>query len=278
MELGLRDRVAIVTGASRGFGRATAGVLAREGCRLGVCARSEERLREAAAELEAEGVEALARVCDVFDAEQARDFVEAVAERFGGVDILVNNVGGLHDPVRALFADTTDEVWLRTFEMNVVQSVRLTRLCLPHMRARGGGAVVNIGSISGVRPSGFDAHYCTAKAAMIMQSRSLAQELGRLGIRINTVSPGSAWWPGNVWDVIREAYPEDYGDMVRSTPFGRLTAPEDVADVVAFLVSDRARWVHGANIQVDGGQEGAGIEPGLLADLRRKRAGRHKEA
>jgi len=277
MDLGLTGKVAIVTGASSGFGLATAKGLAREGCRLAVCARREAKLLAAAREIGAEGGEVLAQPCDVFEAAQAEAFVSAAVERFGGVDILVNNVGGFHEPLRAMFEDTTDEVWTRTYEMNVVQSARMTRLCLPHLKARGGGAVVNIGSISGVRPSGFDAHYCTAKAAMIMQSRSLAQELGRFGVRINTVSPGSAWWPGNVWDVVRRAYPREYKEMLSKTPFGRLTAPEDVADVVVFLVSERARWVHGAHIQ-DGGQEAAGIAPALLAELRRRRRGKHKDS
>jgi len=263
MDLGLTGKVAIVTGASSGFGLATAKGLAREGCRLAVCARREAKLLAAAREIEAEGAEVLARPCDVFQADQAEAFVRETAERFGGVDVLVNNVGGLHEPLRAMFEETTDKVWARTFEMNVVQSARMTRLCLPHMKARGG--------------SGFDAHYCTAKAAMIMQSRSLAQELGRFGVRINTVSPGSAWWPGNVWDVVRRAYPHEYEEMLSKTPFGRLTAPEDVADVVVFLVSERARWVHGAHIQVDGGQEGAGIAPALLAALRQRRGGKHKD-
>ena len=277
MDLGLSGRICIITGASSGFGLATAKVLAQEGARLVVCARREERLQRAADAIRVDGAEVFAQACDVFDAAQAEAFVDAVVEALGGIDILINNVGGLHEPERAMFADTTDDVWMKTLEMNVVQSVRMTRLCRPHMIARGGGAVLNIGSISGVRPSGFDAHYCTAKAAMIMQSRALAQELGRDGIRINTLSPGSARWEGNVWDVIRDAHPDTYADMVGKTPFGRFGRAEDVADVAAFLVSDRARWIHGANIQVDGGQEAVGIDPVMLAALRRQRGGKHKE-
>lgn len=270
MDLGLKGRVAIVTGASRGFGRAIALALAREGCELALCARGAPRLRRVTAQVKAAGAGVFWQACDVFQPDQAARFVRSAAEALGRLDILVNNVGGLHEPERALFEATTDTVWQRTFEMNVLQAVRLTRLCLPHLKKRG-GVVLNIASISGLRPSGFDAHYGTAKAAVIMLSRTLAQELGQYRIRVNSLSPGSACWPGSVWDVIRKAYPKEYKELVGSMPFRRLARPEDIADVAAFLVSDRARWIHGANIQVDGGQEARGIAPRLLAELRRRR-------
>ncbi len=207
MDLGLTGAIALITGASRGIGLATAQSLAAEGCRLILSARTEADLAEAAQALAPADVTTF--VADVTVPEQAEALVAQAAAVHGGFDILVNNVGGSQGG-RTL-AESTDADWLRTLELNLFQTVRMMRLSIPHMAGRPHPAVVNISSISGWIPQlAGSGQYGAAKAALIFDADLWARELWAHGIRLNTVSPGSILTEGNGWDRYRQANPEGY--------------------------------------------------------------------
>ena len=254
MDLGLTDKVAIVTGSSRGLGLASAKALAAEGCRVCLCARGAARLRDAAAEVSAvarskDYVTAVA--ADVSGAGGVQAVVDGAVSAFGGIDILVNNVGlagggGL--------LDTTDAQWQESFDQTLLPAVRASRLAVPHMQKRGGGAIVIIASIFG-REAGGRMTYNAVKAAEISLAKSLAQQLASSNIRVNSVSPGSILFEGGSWARRQQADPAGIAEFVRrELPFGRFGKPEEVGDVVAFLCSPRASWISGTSVVVDGCQ------------------------
>jgi 3-oxoacyl-[acyl-carrier protein] reductase len=252
MDLKLAGKIALVTGSSRGIGLATARAFAAEGCRLMLSARSAEHVADAARELRATGAEVAAHTADVAMPEDAAALVDAAVAAYGGIDILVNNVGGGGGGARV--ADSTDEDWRGALERNLIQTVRMMRLALPHMKGRPGAAVVNIASISGWSPQlAMSGQYGAAKAALIFDTERWALEFVPHGIRVNTVSPGSILVEGNGWDRYRLANPDYYADYVRyGFPMGRLGTAEEVADVIVFTASPRAHWINGRNIPVDG--------------------------
>jgi 3-oxoacyl-[acyl-carrier protein] reductase len=252
MDLRLAGKVVLITGSSRGIGFATAKAFATEGCRVMLSARSAEALRDAEAALLASGATAASHAADVTRPDDAASLVEAAVRVFGGIDILVNNVGG-GGGGRGI-ADSTDEDWRATLEMNLLQTVRMMRLALPHMRGRAGAAVVNVSSISGWSPQLVGSgQYGAAKAALIFDTERWALEFVPHGIRVNTVSPGSILAEGNGWDRYRLANQANYDDYLRNGfPMGRLGTAEEVADVIVFLASPRAHWINGRNIPVDG--------------------------
>src|SRR3954469_13656070 len=252
MDLKLADRIVLITGSSRGIGLATAKAFAAEGCRIMLSARSAEQLHEAEAELRGTGAQAAAHVADVSDPAGAARLIEATLAAHGGIDILVNNVGGGGGGARIL--DSTDEDWRGALERNLIQTARMMRLALPHMRGRPGAAVVNIASISGWSPQlAMSGQYGAAKAALIFDTERWALEFVPYGVRVNTISPGSILVEGNGWDRYRLASPELFDDYVRhGFPMGRLGAAGEVADVIVFVASPRAHWINGRNIPVDG--------------------------
>ncbi len=252
MDLHLKDKVALITGSSRGIGLATAKAFAAEGCRLVLSGRSDSALAEAAGVLRNEGASVATKVADVSVPDDAAAVVQAAVSAFGGIDILVNNVGGGGGGPR--IADSTDDDWRKVLEMNLIQTVRMMRLALPHMKDRPGAAVINIASISGWSPQlAMSGQYGAAKAALIFDTERWALEFVPYGIRVNTVSPGSILVPGNGWDRYRTASQANYDDYVRhGFPMGRLGSAEEVADVIVFTASPRAHWINGRNIPVDG--------------------------
>jgi 3-oxoacyl-[acyl-carrier protein] reductase len=252
MDLGLSGSIVLITGASRGIGRATAAAFAAEGCHLVLTARGAAALEETAAALRGSAPSVTALAADATDAAAAEAVVEAAVAAHGGIDVLVNNVGGSSGGRR--LADTTDADWQRSFELNVGHTVRMMRLAAPHMAGRAHPAIVNVSSVSGWVPqlSG-SGQYGAAKAALIYNTEFWALDLWSKGIRVNTVSPGSILIEGNGWDRYRQADPAGYAGYVEhGFPMGRLGTGEEVADVIVFLASSRAHWINGRNIPVDG--------------------------
>lgn len=247
MDRELGGRVAIVAGASRGIGRATAVTLAAEGCRVVLAARGEDALREAEAEAQATGAETLAIPCDLTTAADAERLVSATAKHFGRIDALVTSI---HFSARG----TEDEAWRESFDVLFLPAARLTRLVIPHMQAVGGGAIVHLSSIFGKEAGGQPA-YNAMKAALISHAKAMALALAPDGIRVNTVAPGSVSAPGGTWWKRQQDDPEAMERFVKENiPLGRFGTAQEIANVVAFLCSPKASWVTGATYVVDGGQ------------------------
>ncbi len=246
MDLGLRGKNVIVTGASRGIGRATALTFAEEGANVAICARGAETLEQTRSEIAALGVTAFAAPCDVGDADSLAGFLDAAREALGGVDVLVNNTSG--------FGVADDETgWSASLAVDVMGSVRACWRVVPWMAERGGGAIVHISSTSGME-AGSPPAYAAAKAALISHSKTLANALAPQGIRVNCVAPGSIEFPGGLWEQVKTHNPSQY-EAIRSTiPFGRLGTDTEVAAAVVFVASPRASWVSGVTLPVDGVQ------------------------
>lgn len=250
MDLGLRGRVAIVTGSSRGIGRAIAESLAAEGVRVMLNARTEGALRTTELALRESGAEVQATVADVMTAEGCQNLVASTRSAFGKVDILVSNVGGS----QAASIDAPDEQWQEGFDWTVWPSLRLARLVAPEMRARRSGVILMIASIFG-REWGGRPGYQVAKSAQISLANALAREVATDNVRVLSVSPGSILFEGGSWWRRQQADPEAITQFVqRELPLGRFGTPREVADVVTFLCSDRASLVTGCSIPVDGAQ------------------------
>lgn len=251
MDLGLRGKVALVTGSSRGIGRAIATGFAHEGCRVSICARGRETLEQTAAGLRETGTEVLATATDLAKAAGIEQVVNETLKAFGRVDILVNNVGGSRG---GDFLLTGDDDWQMALDLNLFAAIRASRLAIPRMQEQGGGAIINIASIYG-RESGGTAPYNAAKAAVISLAKQLARQYAAYHIRVNSVAPGSILFPGGSWARRVEADPEGMAAFVKADmPYGRFGRPEEVANVVVFLASDKASLVSGACIAVDGCQ------------------------
>ena len=253
MDLELSGKTAIVSGASRGIGRAIALGLAAEGCNLVISARGAEALEATAHDICDLGVKVDALVQDAVESDAGERLVGAAVEGFGGVDIVVANVGGNR---RKDFADVSDEDWSDLVELNFMTQVRPARAAIPVMKEAGSGSIVFISSIFGREVGGAGLSlYNTTKSALISVAKIMALELAPHGIRVNSVAPGSVRHPGGSWDKRCEADPEGMRKFVEANlPIGRFGTAEEIADVVAFLASARASLITGACINVDGGQ------------------------
>jgi len=250
MDLGLKGKVAMITGASKGLGRAMAKAFGDEGVKLSICARGEADLKDAAAEFQKLGFEILARAADVTKSADMTKWLNDTVSRFGGVDILVNNAGGAKP---GALGELSEEAWRETFELNFFSAVRLARMTADQMQARG-GVIINIRSIYG-RESGGPLTYNSSKAAMISFTKMLARETAAKNVRINSIAPGSIQYPGGSWERRFKENPAFEKDFIsHETPAGRLGRPEEVAYAVVMLASPRASWINGAILPVDGAQ------------------------
>jgi 3-oxoacyl-[acyl-carrier protein] reductase len=251
MELGLRGKCAVVTGGSRGIGRAIALGFAGEGAHVAICARGADALRDAERELLERGGRVHAGVCDVADPAALDGFLESARQALGRIDILVNNASALS------FGD--DEAgWRSNWNVDVMAAVRASWKVVPWLAEVGGGCILHISSGSGLE-AGSPPAYASAKAALISHSKTLAIALASKRIRVNVVAPGSIEFPGGLWDTVRHGTPERYARVLDTIPWGRLGTAEEVANAVVFLASDRASWITGVCLVIDGGQHKANL-------------------
>ena len=248
MDLGLKGKGVIITGGSKGIGRATALEFAREGANVAICARGAEALEKTRAEIAALGVVAYAASCDVGDAAALGGFLEAAHAALGKVDVLINNPSGFG-------VTDNEEGWAASLSIDMMASVRATWKVVPWMEQQGGGAIIHISSISGLETSWPGvAAYSAVKAALISHSKSMAMELAAKGIRVNCIAPGSIDFPGGFWEGIHTGNKAFYDMVVSGIPFGRMGKPEEVANAIVFLASQKASWVSGVMLPVDGVQ------------------------
>lgn len=253
MDLGLKNRVAIITGASRGIGRGIALALASEGVHVAICARGDEDLREAEKLLLARGIKVVALPLDITRPESPGKLMAAALDRFGRIDILINNAGGNR---RGQFRSTTDRDWADLVELNLLSHVRMSRAVIPQMRAQGCGVILFVASIFGRESGGPGVSiYNTTKSGVISLAKIMAVELAPFNIRVNSIAPGSILFPGGGWERRLKKDPKGIADFVkRELPLRRFGTIDEVANVAVFLVSDRASLVCGACVNVDGCQ------------------------
>ncbi len=257
METGLQDKVALVAASSEGLGRAIACGLAKEGARVAICARGEEALAQTAAEIEgATGSPVLAMVADLTNKQNIENLVARVVEEFGRLDILVTNAGG---PPPGLFVGLTDEKWEEAFHLTLMSAVRLCREVIPHMRRQGGGRIITMTSVSVKQPLENLMLSNSLRLAVIGLSKTLANELAGDNILVNSVCPG---WTRTerVEQLLQDraqrqgtSVEEEFAKIEKEIPLGRMGKPEEVANLVVFLASEKASNITGTAIQVDGG-------------------------
>jgi 3-oxoacyl-[acyl-carrier protein] reductase len=261
MKLGLKEKVVLVTGASKGIGKAIAVAFAAEGSRVVLNARNQQELEQAVQEIRQSGGYALALAADVMSASEVQRLAQQTVERFGTVHVLVNNAGGAGG--FASFEELSDEDWINIFNLNVLSAVRMTRALLPFMKQQKWGRIINIASESGIQPDPFMPHYNAAKAAVINLTKSLSKAYASDGILVNTVSPAFIKTP--LVEQLLAAQAQEQGVTPQKAEqaflrqnrphieLGRPGTPEEVASAVVFLASEAASFITGANLRVDGG-------------------------
>ena len=257
-DLGLSDKVAVITGGSDGIGKATALALAREGAAVAICARREEPLEEAAREIRAatEG-RVLAMRADVTSPQDIEHFIQKVVDNYGGIDILVNNAG---TAAGTNFEAMTDEAWQADLELKLFGAIRTSRLVIPHMRARGGGRIINITAIAGKQPGPRSMPSSVSRAAGLALTKALSKDYARDNILVNTVCIGVIKSGQQARNATRmnpgASLEEAYRQMGSGIPLGRVGETEEAANVVLFLASSMASYVTGVSVNVDGGTSG----------------------
>ena len=255
VDLGLKGKVAAVTGGTDGIGRATALRLAQEGAKVAICARRQEPLDQTAAEIRKTGAEALAVSADMGKAADVERFMKSVIERFGRIDILVNNAGTSR---RGKFLELDDEAWDADLELKVFGAIRCTRLAVPHMKKHGGGRIVNITISSAKQPGAESYPTSVSRAAGLAITKALSKEFAPDNIRVNTVCIGKIKSGQHERRYTREgkSAEEYYRETSKDIPLGRVGEADEVANVIAFLVSDAASYVTGTSVNLDGGISG----------------------
>jgi len=258
MDLGLKGKVAIVTGGSEGIGRATAIRLAQEGARVAICARRQGPLDEVAAQIRAAGGEVIAESVDVMQAEPLQAFVDRVASQFGRLDILVNNAG---TSIAKHFGDVDDATWHLDIELKLMGAIRGCRAAIPHMQKQGGGRIVNITTIGGKQPRANSSPTAVTRAAGLALTKALSKDYAKDNILVNTVcigliKSGQHERRADAAGTPRETY---YAERAKAAavPLGRFGEAAEAANVIAFLASEAASYVTGTSVNLDGGTSGA---------------------
>jgi 3-oxoacyl-[acyl-carrier protein] reductase len=244
VDLQLTGRTALVTGGTKGIGRAVVEALAAEGARVAFCARTEGDVDAAEGELRAAGYDVAGTVIDVADRAALVDWVAASAERFGGVDVAVANVS-------ALAVNRDEDSWKAGFEIDLMHTVRLVEAALPHLERSGHGSVVAVASVSGREIDVFHGPYGSMKAAIVHYMSGLAHQYAGK-VRANSVSPGNVYFDGGVWQSIERNDPDFFSEAIALNPTGRMCTDEEVAYAVTMLASPRASFITGTNLIVDG--------------------------
>ena len=248
MDLGLKGRKAVVTGGTRGIGRAIADLLADEGCEVAICARNSEQVAEAVTALEAKGVRAYGQSVDIADGLALQAFVRAAADVLGGVDVMVSNAS-------ALVQGADEASWRGMFEIDVLGAVRTFEAARPFLEkagaAHGDAAFLITSSVSAAEASNASA-YGAMKAALIHYAKGLAREYAAKHVRANVVSPGTVFFEGGVWGNVKTGAPAFFEQMIKRNPTGRMATPEEIAAATVFLASPRSAFTTGVNLVVDG--------------------------
>ena len=248
MDLGLNGKRAIVTGGTRGIGRAIVETLAAEGCSVALCARNADQVEEAVSALKAGGATATGASVDVGDGAALKAWTDAAVGELGGLDILVANVSAMSKP-----AALSEEAWRANLEIDILGTIRSIDAALPHLENSDAAAIVAISSVSALAYFGGPRSYNSMKAALISHASDMSQALAPQGIRVNVVSPGPIYFEGGNWEMIKQAMPAMYEGALAQCAIGRMGTPEEVARAVVFLASPAASLVTGANLVVDGG-------------------------
>lgn len=246
MDLGLRGKKAVVTGATKGIGRAIVDLLAAEGCDVALCARSEDEVEDAVRAIKSRGVEVVGGSVNVRDAEAYKAWLEQSVAQLGGCDIFIPNVsaGGGMD---------SEKNWWKNFEIDVLHTVRGCETLMPHLEKSGDGSIVVISSTNALETFYVPMAYNAMKAALITYAKQLSQFVGRKNIRVNSVCPGPIYFEGGAWEMIKATNAKMYDATLKAMPNGRFGGPEEIARVVAFLASPAASIITGANVVADNG-------------------------
>jgi NAD(P)-dependent dehydrogenase (short-subunit alcohol dehydrogenase family) len=255
MELGLKGKVALITGGTEGIGKATALTLAREGARVAICARRKALLDAVAAEITNAGGTALAVVADMSKAADCKRFVDEAAQKFGRIDILVNNAG---TSKRGKFLELTDEEWAADLELKVFGAIRCTRLAVPHMKKQGGGRIINITISSAKQPGAESYPTSVSRAAGLAITKALSKEFAADNILVNTICIGKIKSGQHERRYTQDGISAEdyYAKLGKDIPLKRAGEAQEVANVITFLASDAASYVTGTSINLDGGISG----------------------
>ncbi len=256
MELNLKGKSALITGGTHGIGRSIAIALANEGCKVAVCSRNQERIKETISILEEKGNDCLAIQADVMNRYDIEHVIHKVIDKFGTIHILICNVGGGGRWGSEIIEDTKEEVFYEVYEKNALAAIRFTKLAIPFMREQKWGRIVTITSIYG-KEAGGRPWFAMAKTAetAFMKSLSIQHYLVKDNITFNSVAPGAIMIPNTGWEAVtEEKNKENISFLEKEVPIERFGKPEEVADLVTFLCSDKAAFINGTAISIDGGQ------------------------